>query len=45
MLDKCSPVIVVEPATPIKRKFDEMVPVVEAEELLQINSFSYVCKT
>jgi hypothetical protein len=39
MLDKCSPVIVVEPATIQKRKCDEMIPVVEAEELLQINSF------
>jgi hypothetical protein len=39
MLDKCSPVIVVEPATTIKRKCTKMVPVVEAEELLQINSF------
>jgi hypothetical protein len=45
MLDKCSPVIVVEPATTSKRKCDEMVPVVEAEELLQINSFFDPLKT
>jgi hypothetical protein len=44
MLDKCSPVIVVEPATIPKRKFDEMIPVVEAEKLLQINSFVHVTK-
>ena len=44
MLHKCSPVIVVEPATIIKRKWDEMIPVVEAEELLQINSFVHVTK-
>jgi hypothetical protein len=44
MLNKCSPVTVVEPATTIKPKFDEMVPVVEAEELLQINSFVHPIK-
>jgi hypothetical protein len=45
MLDKCSPVIVVEPATTSKRKCDEMVPVVKAEELLQINFFVDAIKT
>jgi hypothetical protein len=45
MLDKCSPVIVVEPATTIKRKCKKMIPVVEAEELLQINSLFYFIKT
>jgi hypothetical protein len=45
MLDKCSPVIVVEPATFMKQKSGEMIPVVEAEELLQINSLFYFIKT
>jgi hypothetical protein len=44
LLHKCSPVIVVEPATTPKRKCDEMIPVVEAGELLQINSFVHVQK-
>jgi hypothetical protein len=44
MLDKCSPVIVVEPATPMKRKCDDMIPVVEAEELIQINSLFHALK-
>jgi hypothetical protein len=45
MLDKCSPVIVVEPVTTNEGKHKKMVPVVEAEELLQINSFFYPTKT
>jgi hypothetical protein len=45
MLDKCFPVIIVEPVTIPKRKSEEMIPVVEAEELLQINSLFYPIKT
>jgi hypothetical protein len=45
MLDKCSPVIVVEPATPIKLKIAKMVPIVETDQLLQLNSFFMLDKT
>jgi hypothetical protein len=45
MLDECSPVVVVEPAAIPKRNSKKMVPVVEAEEQLQINSFDYAIKT
>jgi hypothetical protein len=44
MLYKCSPVIIVEPGTPIKRKFTKMSPVVEADKLLHTNPFAHAIK-
>jgi hypothetical protein len=45
MFDEISPVIIAERTTTKKRKIKKMIPVVEADELLQINSFFYAMKT
>jgi hypothetical protein len=45
MFNNCSPVIIVEPATIETGKLKNMIPVVKAEELIQINSLFYLIKT
>jgi hypothetical protein len=44
MFDECSPVIIVDPGGPGKSQFTKMVPVVEADQLLQVDSFFYLMK-